>query len=292
MKTVVHIAGIFDDGPYFGEGFKVDRTEINVLSGVLKHFLDNLKGPPLILPTVLDGLKEWAVARVEPQLEKIARAIAGNLLKFLPLGNMSLLTYLFDFFLRVLNCPQNGVRPEQIASIFGHNIIGRRMQREDQTVIVWLIYEWPSVVRELYREGSGNDAWGPGKAPTVSVQRETNNQSISTHQARWHAEQRQHAQAVAFQKAAQRNKPIQPNYRPPQRPSQQIVPQQKRHPSTFSSVSRPGHCLVPEPRPPERRLEVRVERPLTRASSRCRAASFASTASAYSNGELSFNRGE
>ena len=274
QRTILQVAAIFNRGPFFGDGCKVHKNKPSTLSAVLIYFLDNIKGFPVIHPMILDGIKKWCASWTAQKHEKIACKIAANLLKFLPIANLSLLTYMLDFFLRLLDFPENTFRPSTIASIFGHPLIGRPMNSEDHGAIVWLMTRWPSIVRELYGDGSGHDAWGSSEG-TGAKKNVMNNPSLPAHQIRWLAEQRQRAQAVAYQHQVPR-RPQQQQH-PQRRLAQQPPPRRSSPPCTNS----PRRDLIPEQRTGKGLLEVP-------AGARCRTTSFASSRSAYSNGELLF----
>ncbi|KAG2338288.1 hypothetical protein BDR05DRAFT_1043359 [Suillus weaverae] len=93
--------------------------------------------------------------------------VAQILLRFLPIGQLSLLIYLCGFFTQLPLCPENGIQFEDIARIFGHKIFGATAKVSSQKMMVWLLSRWNNI-----SEGLLTDACGMSRPSTPAPNQE------------------------------------------------------------------------------------------------------------------------
>lgn len=82
-------------------------------------------------------------------LERDQIMIAQIILRFLPIGQLSLLMYLCGFFTQLPLCPENGIHFEDIARIYGYKIIGGTVKVSSQKMMVWLLSRWCKISEGL-----------------------------------------------------------------------------------------------------------------------------------------------
>lgn len=75
------------------------------------------------------------------------------LLKLLPAANLSLLTYLLDFFTRMCRSSRNKVEHRNIVRIFGHNFVGGKSKLNAWKIMEWILERWPRLRAGLFDEG-------------------------------------------------------------------------------------------------------------------------------------------
>lgn len=75
--------------------------------------------------------------------------IAQIILRFLPIGQLSLLMYLCGFFTQLPLCPENGIHFEDIARIYGYKILGGTVKVSSQKMMVWLLSRWSKISEGL-----------------------------------------------------------------------------------------------------------------------------------------------
>ncbi|KAG2102847.1 uncharacterized protein F5147DRAFT_639100 [Suillus discolor] len=88
-------------------------------------------------------------------IERHQIMIAQIILRFLPIGNLSLLIYLCGFFTQLPLCPENGIQFEDIARIFGHKIFGATAKVSSQKMMVWLLTRWHNISEGLLTDACG-----------------------------------------------------------------------------------------------------------------------------------------
>lgn len=93
--------------------------------------------------------------------------VAQIILRFLPIGQLSLLIYLCGFFTQLPLCPENGIEFEDIARIFGHKIFGATAKVSSQKMMVWLLTRWHDI-----SEGLLTDACGMSRPSTPAPNQE------------------------------------------------------------------------------------------------------------------------
>jgi hypothetical protein len=76
------------------------------------------------------------------------------LLKLLPVANLSLLVYLFNFFTQLPLCPDNGVQPADITRIFGHSLMGGKSKSDAMQLMLWLLQRWPKIAEDLFAQST------------------------------------------------------------------------------------------------------------------------------------------
>lgn len=72
------------------------------------------------------------------------------LLKLLPTANLSLITYLLDFFTRICRSSRNKVEHRNIVRIFGHNFVGGKSKLKAWKIMEWIIERWPRLYAGLF----------------------------------------------------------------------------------------------------------------------------------------------
>ncbi|KAG2037969.1 hypothetical protein BDR03DRAFT_956006 [Suillus americanus] len=88
-------------------------------------------------------------------IERHQIMVAQIILRFLPIGQLSLLIYLCGFFTHLPLCPENGIQFEDIARIFGHKIFGSTARVSSQKMMVWLLSRWHSISEDLLTDACG-----------------------------------------------------------------------------------------------------------------------------------------
>jgi hypothetical protein len=89
-------------------------------------------------------------ANEELEQKQISAAIV--LLKLLPAANLSLLTYLIDFFTRICRSSRNKVDHRNIVRIFGHNFVGGKSKPNAWRIMLWILERWPRLCEGLFAE--------------------------------------------------------------------------------------------------------------------------------------------
>ncbi|KAG2158670.1 uncharacterized protein EDB93DRAFT_1245901 [Suillus bovinus] len=89
------------------------------------------------------------------EIERHQIMIAQIILRFLPIGHLSLLIYLCGFFTQLPLCPENGIEFEDIARIFGHKIFGATAKVSSQKMMVWLLTRWHNISEGLLTDACG-----------------------------------------------------------------------------------------------------------------------------------------
>lgn len=100
-------------------------------------------------------------------IERHQIMVAQIILRFLPMGQLSLLIYLCGFFTQLPLCPENGIQFEDIARIFGHKIFGATAKVSSQKMMVWLLSRWHDI-----SEGLLTDACGMSRPSTPAPNQE------------------------------------------------------------------------------------------------------------------------
>ncbi|KAG2121760.1 hypothetical protein DEU56DRAFT_93619 [Suillus clintonianus] len=100
-------------------------------------------------------------------IERHQIMVAQIILRFLPVGQLSLLIYLCGFFTQLPLCPENGIQFEDIARIFGHKIFGATAKVSSQKMMVWLLSRWHNI-----SEGLLTDACGMSRPSTPTPKEE------------------------------------------------------------------------------------------------------------------------
>lgn len=100
-------------------------------------------------------------------IERHQIMVAQIILRFLPIGQLSLLIYLCGFFTQLPLCPDNGIQFEDIARIFGHKIFGATARVSSQKMMVWLLSRWHNI-----SEGLLTDACGMSRPSTPTPNQE------------------------------------------------------------------------------------------------------------------------
>ncbi|KIK79935.1 hypothetical protein PAXRUDRAFT_159955 [Paxillus rubicundulus Ve08.2h10] len=103
------------------------------------------------------------------ELEGNQICIAQILLRFVPVGNLSLLIYLLGFFTQLPLCPDNGIHFEDIARIFGYRLLGGSTKPVSQKMMMWLLTRWPQISEMLLAENCGMSPPSSPMQPSLSV---------------------------------------------------------------------------------------------------------------------------
>lgn len=88
-------------------------------------------------------------------IERHQIMVAQIILRFLPIGHLSLLIYLCGFFTQLPLCPENGIQFEDIARIFGHKIFGATAKVSSQKMMVWLLSRWHHISENILTDACG-----------------------------------------------------------------------------------------------------------------------------------------
>lgn len=99
--------------------------------------------------------------------------VAQLILRFLPIGHLSLLIYLCGFFTQLPLCPENGIHFEDIARIYGSKILGGTTKVSSQKMMVWLLSRWYKI-----SEGLLTDACGMSQSSTTAQEELPNSEDI------------------------------------------------------------------------------------------------------------------
>ncbi|KIJ09994.1 hypothetical protein PAXINDRAFT_172261, partial [Paxillus involutus ATCC 200175] len=103
------------------------------------------------------------------ELEGNQVCIAQILLRFVPIGNLSLLIYLLGFFTQLPLCPDNGIDFEDIARIFGYRLLGGSAKAVSQKMMLWLLTRWPQISEMLLAENCGMSPSSSPAQPSSSI---------------------------------------------------------------------------------------------------------------------------
>ncbi|OJA19754.1 hypothetical protein AZE42_06787 [Rhizopogon vesiculosus] len=98
--------------------------------------------------------------------------IAQIILRFLPIGQLSLLIYLCGFFTQLPLCPENGIEFEDIARIYGTKILGGTVKVSSQKMMVWLLSRWCKISEGLLTDACGMSQSQPSVPAPTQVQEE------------------------------------------------------------------------------------------------------------------------
>ncbi|KAF9218737.1 hypothetical protein BS17DRAFT_790792 [Gyrodon lividus] len=114
----------------------------------------------------------------DSELEGGQICIAQILLRFVPIGSLSLLVYLLGFFTQLPLCPDNEIQFEDIARIFGHRLLGGSTKAVSQKMMMWLLTRWPQISEMLFAESCGMSPLSSPMQPSASVVAAGNDTSL------------------------------------------------------------------------------------------------------------------
>lgn len=116
---------------------------------------------PLLLPISAKQQQKQSKAHDDLHLgsdgdiERHQIMVAQIILRFLPIGQLSLLIYLCGFFTQLPLCPENGIQFEDIARLFGPRILGTTAKVSSQKMMVWLLSRWHKISEGLLTDACG-----------------------------------------------------------------------------------------------------------------------------------------
>ncbi|OAX35535.1 hypothetical protein K503DRAFT_868207 [Rhizopogon vinicolor AM-OR11-026] len=182
----IQLIDIYNLSADYGAKFSMHKQTMPDICAVLSTFISSLPHP-LLDPRLYNGFWHWCVKpsikreEEEQQQQKAHDLHIGNdgdiechqimiaqiILRFLSIGQLSLLIYLCGFFTQLPLCPENGIEFEDIARIYGTKILGGTVKVSSQKMMVWLLSRWCKISEGLLTDACGmSQSQPPVPAPT------------------------------------------------------------------------------------------------------------------------------